>query len=159
MIEWSMTELTQEAALELAQHLRLTINRLRRVVRAASIIEAVSRPQEAALSWLNRQGPLTIADLARWEQVRPQTMGTTVAGLLHAGLVSKAADPADGRREIISLTRDGRARLHEIAIIRERDLADMLAVRLTDADRRALERTLAVLDSLTSNDESSVRRG
>jgi DNA-binding MarR family transcriptional regulator len=159
MIEWGMAELTDQAALDLAQHLRLTVNRLRRVVRAASLIEAVTRPQEAALSWLNRKGPLTTADLARWEQVRPQTMGNTVAGLLRAGLVSKAADPADGRREIISLTREGQARLREIAIIRDRDLAGMLAVRLTDADRRALECTLAVLDSLTSNDESSVRRG
>jgi DNA-binding MarR family transcriptional regulator len=153
-----MTVLTDEA-LELAQHLRLTVNRLRRVVRAASLVEALTRPQESALTWLNRRGPLTTAELARWEQVRPQTMGTTVAGLLRAGLVTKAADPADGRREIISLTSDGRARLHDIAFIRDRDLARMLAGQLTDADRRALERTLAMLDSLTSGSGPSAPRG
>lgn len=146
-----MTVLTDQEALELAQHLRLTVNRLRRAVRAASLVEALTRPQESALTWLNRRGPLTTAELARWEQVRPQTMGTTVAGLLRAGLVTKAADPADGRREIISLTSDGRARLRDIAFIRDRDLARMLASHLTEADRRALERTLAVLDSLTAS--------
>jgi DNA-binding MarR family transcriptional regulator len=143
-----MTGLTHDEALALAQHLRLTISRLRRVVRGANPVESVTRPQENALGWLERKGPLTTAELARWEQVRPQTMGSTVADLLNAGLIAKAPDPADGRREIISLTHDGRDRLREIVHARDHDFARLLAGKFTGADQRTLERAMALLDSL-----------
>jgi DNA-binding MarR family transcriptional regulator len=143
-----MAGLTNDEALALARHLRLTISRLRRVVRGANPAETVTRPQENALGWLERKGPLTTAELARWEQVRPQTMGSTVSDLVNAGLIVKAPDPTDGRREIISLTRDGWDRLREIVHARDRDFARLLTDKLTVADQRTLERAMALLDSL-----------
>lgn len=146
-----MTRSADRTALDLAQHLRLTVNRLRRVVRSATIAEAGSRAQEAALSWLARKGPLTTAELARWEQVRPQSMGATVADLVRAGLATKAPDPHDGRRELVTLTDAGHDHLHQIADLRDHQLAVMLSRQLTHADRQALKRTLTLLDSLTDD--------
>jgi DNA-binding MarR family transcriptional regulator len=143
-----VADISPEDALELAQHLRLTVNSLRRIVGTTPLTEAVSRPQEAALGWLERKGPLTTADLARWEHIRPQTMGATVAELLARGLVTKSPDPTDGRRELVSLTDNGRAALSGIASVRDHDLAALLVEQLTESDRVALARALAFLDSL-----------
>jgi hypothetical protein len=85
-------------SLRLAQQLRLNVDRLRRTVRNRRTLDDIPRRHEAVLSWLGRKGPLTTADLARWEQIPPQSMGSTVAELLAAGLVGKSADPTDRRR-------------------------------------------------------------
>jgi DNA-binding MarR family transcriptional regulator len=46
--------------------------------------------------------------LARLEQISPQSMGATLAGLEERGLVTRSADPADGRRVVMSVTDIGR---------------------------------------------------
>ena len=137
-----------DEALEISQHMRLTISRLRHVVRRANPHEMVTRPQEMALGWLERMGPLTTAQLARWEQVRPQSMGATVADMQTAGLVSKSPDPTDGRRELVSLTAEGRARLRDIVHARDHDFAALLSAQLTSDDLSVIGHALTLLDSL-----------
>ncbi|HEY0780561.1 MAG TPA: MarR family transcriptional regulator [Gemmatirosa sp.] len=53
---------------------------------------------------LERDGPASVAELARAEGVRPQSMGATVAVLEAAGLVDGTPDPTGGRRTVLSLT-------------------------------------------------------
>jgi DNA-binding MarR family transcriptional regulator len=64
-------------------------------------------PESAALSWLSREGPMTAAELARKQQITPQSIAHTLQGLEQRGLVARAADPSDGRRVILSLTAAG----------------------------------------------------
>lgn len=68
-------------------------------------------PERSVLSRLDRNGPDTTAGLARWEEIRPQSMGVTIAGLESKGLVERAPDPTDGRRSILTITDEGAARV------------------------------------------------
>ena len=135
-------------SVRLAQQLRLNIDRLRRTVRQRRILDGVPRRHEAVLSWLNRKGPLATADLARWEQIRPQSMGSTVSELSELGLVTKAADPTDRRRELVSLTDQGRRTLGMIAEQRDQDLAALLDSRLTDPEREVLAAAFLLLERI-----------
>src|SRR5579875_477447 len=98
----------REDLLATANAVRLAVGVLKRRVQD-EWISGVSPSETAVLSRLNRGGPETIADLARREGVSPQAMGATVAGLEARGLVSRAADPRDGRRALLSPTPAGHA--------------------------------------------------
>jgi DNA-binding MarR family transcriptional regulator len=67
----------------------------------------LSLPEASVLSRLDRNGPDTIAGLARWEQITPQATGSTVAGLEARGLLRRSTDPTDKRRQLLSLTDAG----------------------------------------------------
>jgi DNA-binding MarR family transcriptional regulator len=52
-------------------------------------------------------GPMSIAELARAEAVKPQSMGVTLAVLEDEGLVQRTPHPTDGRQYLFALTPDG----------------------------------------------------
>jgi DNA-binding MarR family transcriptional regulator len=114
-------------------------------VRDAGPEEGLSRSQEATLAHLHGAEPLSTADLARLERVRPQSMGQTVQVLERAGFVRRQADPADARRELILLTDAGREAMAAVAARRERDLAGILTARFDDG---ALGRIRTAVDLL-----------
>jgi DNA-binding MarR family transcriptional regulator len=58
---------------------------------------------------LAKEGPATIADLARAEGIRPQSMGSTIAALEEMGVVERKPHPTDGRQVNIELTAKGAA--------------------------------------------------
>ena len=78
-----------------------------RRVRAAAASHELSWTESAVIGRLAKQGPATIADLARAESVKPQSMGTTVAALEEMGLVARRPHPTDGRQMNIELTVKG----------------------------------------------------
>ncbi|MGW4467557.1 MarR family winged helix-turn-helix transcriptional regulator [Micromonospora sp. NBC_01796] len=141
-----MTTTEAPDPLWLAQELRLNIDRLRRTVRNRRTLDGMPRRHESVLSWLRRKGPLSTAELARWEQIRPQSMGTTVAELLVGGLVTKSPDPTDGRRELVSLTDAGVRTLASIAEQRDRDLAALIESQLTEPERLVVLESLVLLE-------------
>ena len=106
-----MSEAVQarRGARETAGRLHVAVGAFKRRVREASAAGELSGPQLTALSRLDRHGPVTTAELARREQISPQAMGATIAGLEGLGLVARSADPVDGRRSILSLTPEGTA--------------------------------------------------
>ncbi|MHB1283684.1 MAG: MarR family winged helix-turn-helix transcriptional regulator, partial [Metallibacterium scheffleri] len=88
----------------MAAALRVVVGQLGRRLREQAHPGAVTWSQMSVLGRLERDGPATVSSLARAEGVRPQSMGATISVLLEAGLVRGAADPADGRQTILSLT-------------------------------------------------------
>jgi DNA-binding MarR family transcriptional regulator len=80
---------------------------LLRRVRAEAGQEGLSWSQAAAMGRLDRTGPMTTADLARAEMVKPQSMGTLLAELEQDGLVQRRPHPTDGRQILFSLTPAG----------------------------------------------------
>jgi DNA-binding MarR family transcriptional regulator len=88
----------------LAAELRALVGRLKRRLREQGSVGDLTPSQIAALRRLERDGPVTVSNLARAEGVRPQSMGVTVAALEAAGLVEGAPDPNDGRQTLISPT-------------------------------------------------------
>jgi DNA-binding MarR family transcriptional regulator len=91
------------AAAELMQAVGVLVRR----VRAEAGQEGLSWSQAAAMGRLDRAGPLTTADLARAEMVKPQSMGTLLAELEQDGLVQRRPHPTDGRQILFSLTPAG----------------------------------------------------
>lgn len=93
----------------IATRLRISISAFRRRSHEALSAGDLTGPRLTALSRLERLGPVTTAELARREQLTPQTMGTTVAVLQDRGLVARTADVTDGRRWLLTVTDAGRA--------------------------------------------------
>jgi DNA-binding MarR family transcriptional regulator len=52
-------------------------------------------------------GPMTTADLARAESMKPQSMGASLAQLEEEGIVKRKAHPTDGRQILYELTTAG----------------------------------------------------
>ncbi|HEX4735700.1 MAG TPA: MarR family transcriptional regulator [Thermoleophilaceae bacterium] len=128
-----------------ASELRAVVGQLVRRLRARG---SFPLSQGSVLGRLDREGPLSVSDLAHAERVRPQSMAQTVGDLEQAGLVSRRPDPHDGRRALVELTDAGRE-----AVARERaDRASWLALaigeELTRGEQQALARALPLLRRL-----------
>ncbi len=139
------TEVDNDAAL--AARLRLSVARLHRRLRQ-SADPGLTISQLSALASIERDGPITLGDLARVEQVQPPTM-TALAGKLEAaGLVERSIDPTDRRIHRVTVSRDG-ARL----LARQRTQKNAFLERrlraLSDDDRSVLRRAAAIMETLT----------
>jgi len=79
--------------------------------------------------------------LAERLAVRPPSVTSLVDGLVAKGLVRRGADADDRRRQVVEVTAEGEAALHEadtVVVARLRELADRL-------DGRRAERAIASL--------------
>jgi DNA-binding MarR family transcriptional regulator len=110
-----------------AAELRATLGLLYRRLRQTREVGDLSLPESTALSRLDRQGPITAAELARLEQVSPQSIGATVQSLEAGRLIDRAPDPGDGRRMILSLTQAGRETVYSKRTARTEQLTRALA--------------------------------
>jgi DNA-binding MarR family transcriptional regulator len=111
---------------ELASRLRLSINRLHRLLRQESLA-GLSPAQASALGAVNRLGDPTLGELAAIEQVQPPTMTRLVATLAEAGMVTRVADPADRRSARVRITPAGRRSLERIRTLKNAFLLRRLA--------------------------------
>ncbi len=133
----------------LADDLLTLHGRIRRTLLAGKADE-VTASQTAALGRLLRHGESTVADLARAEGVRPQSMGATVQALVDLGLVERRPDPTDGRRTLVRATETGSRARADAWANRSRVLTDRLAA-LPEDDRATVARALAILLPLTDD--------
>ena len=131
----------------LAARLRLGITRLARRLRQEA--EAGITPSMlAALSSVDRRGPLTMRDLCSLERVQPPTMTRIVAGLVEDGLVERDADPNDGRVVWVKLTVGGRRLLERSRGRKDAYLARALR-SLEPGELQTLEDAAGLLERLT----------
>src|SRR5436305_1003548 len=93
-----------------AAHLRVVLARSARRLRQEAGTD-LSPSQTAALATIERRGPLTPSEVATCERIQRPTATRVIARLEEAGLVQRAADPADGRSSLVSITPEGRALL------------------------------------------------
>src|SRR3954452_16454470 len=80
----------------LAAHLRLAIARSNRRLRQEAG-SGLSPTLTAALATVERHGPLTPSELAARERIQRPTATRLIGRLEQDGLVTRTADPADGR--------------------------------------------------------------
>lgn len=132
-------------ALALAADLRALISKMKRRFRSKLHLGNLTMSQVAVLSHLDRNGPMGVTDLAKAEGMRPQSMGAIVAALETAGHVSGAADPADGRRTILSLTPTCLAWIAEARAARRDWLLQTIEKELTASEQDELARAVALL--------------
>jgi DNA-binding MarR family transcriptional regulator len=130
----------------LASELRMVLGHLIRRLRTE---HRFSLSQGAVLGRLDREGRQSIGDLAAAERVRPQSMANTIADLEACGLISRRADPADGRRTLVELTDEGLATLEADRRQREGWLARAIAEDLSAQEQRVLAEALGLLRRLS----------
>lgn len=108
----------------------------------------MSASRLSALSVIVFAGPISLAELAEAEHVRPPTMSRIVENLVQDGLVTRDADPADRRMVRIAATQEGRALLDDGRARRVKAIGGRLG-KLADSERRALHRGLELMERLT----------
>jgi DNA-binding MarR family transcriptional regulator len=134
--------------MEVAAALRVSIGVLTRRLRRSPLHDDLTAPEISALSLLDRDGPATPSALARSEQITPQGMGTTLAGLVRRGLVARRPDPDDGRRTVMSLTDAGREVVRTKRSARTQQLADVLSARFTSEELQTLKTAAPLIKRL-----------
>jgi len=139
-----------ESAGAAARDLRVMFSRLRRQLKdVATGGGGLTPSQTAVLTRLWKEGASSASALAAAERVRPQSMASILAGLDQHGLIRRAPDPDDGRRQQISLTATGRRRAESDRQIREEWLARAMQERYTERERRVINDALSLLQRLT----------
>ena len=125
----SREPVVDEVAGALQASVRLLVQRLRQT----PAVEGDLTPSEnSVLARMDRVGPTTAAELARFERISPQSMGATLGALEERGLVRRVPDPDDGRRLIMSLTDEGQRLLRR----RRQARNDLLSHALADGFTR-----------------------
>jgi DNA-binding MarR family transcriptional regulator len=140
---------------EVAAHLRLAITRTARRLRQEAF-EAEGRGElsptmTAALATVDLHGPLTPSELAARERVKRPTATRIVAKLEQLELVTRTADPSDGRAYLVATTASGRALLRRLRTRKNAYLAKRL--RHLDPDQvETLERAAEILERLLDDE-------
>jgi len=145
-----MTTTTVQTDTQLASRLRFAVMRLARVLRQKAQ-DSVTPSQLSALVSVERDGPVTLGDLAALESVQPPTMTRIVAALEEQGLVVREADQADRRVSRLHITAAARRLLEKN---RSRKTA-YLASRMRGLNHEELEvlaRAAALLERMTEGE-------
>jgi DNA-binding MarR family transcriptional regulator len=132
--------------LQVAAELRVSIGLLLRRLRQVQVNGEVTLPESAVLSRLDRGGPSTASGLAKAEQISPQSIGATVAGL-----EARGPDPEDGRRSVLTITAAGHAVAHGRRDARTRQLAAALGAGFTEEEIARLGAAAPLLERLAQS--------
>jgi DNA-binding MarR family transcriptional regulator len=136
---------------EVAGALRVSIGLLLRRMRQVPAEGELTLPETSALARLDRGGPATSSELAKLEQISPQSMGATLAALEARGHVERHPDPADGRRAVLSVTDAGRQVLRDKRDARTGQLAKALAAGFTPAELSLLTAAAPLIERLAQS--------
>jgi DNA-binding MarR family transcriptional regulator len=127
-----------------AAHLRVVVTRTARRLRQEAGSD-LSPSQAAALATIERHGPLTPSEVARCERIQRPTATRVLGRLEEAGLIERAADPADGRSWLVSATPAGRSLLDDLRTRKDAFLAQRLDA-LEPGEVATLERAAEILE-------------
>ena len=133
---------------DVAAALRVSMGLLLRRLRQVGVPGELTVPQTSALARLDRNGPATSSELARVEQISPQSMGATLSALEARGLVMRDPDARDGRRIVLSVTEAGRRLLRDKRDARTEHLARALAAGFTREELAQLMAAAPLLERL-----------
>jgi len=129
------------------------LERLIGLFRSLSPASGLSLTSAATLATLERSGSSRLTWLAVREGVTQPAMTQVIARLEDAGLVDRAADPADGRVVQVRITADGKAMLAGRRAARAERVTRLLD-RLSPDERAALAAALPAMDALANAERS-----
>jgi DNA-binding MarR family transcriptional regulator len=137
-----MTNESGQDRAEIAARLALSVGRLNRRIRATS--DTLTPGQISALSTIVRCGPIRPGDLARVERVAAPTITRLLADLEAKQLVTRTADPDDGRSFFVGSTDAGAE-----AILRARtERAEHVLELFEELDEKQIDSLAGALDAL-----------
>ena len=147
------TRSNREAALasKLAAELRITFGQLKRKMRDQGGLNDFTASQIAVLLRLEKDGPATVSSLARAEGMRPQSMSAVIAPLEEMLFVSGAADPNDGRKTLMSLTKACKKWIEDGRAARQDWLAQAIRQRLSLQEQKKLASAIRLLAKIAEN--------
>jgi DNA-binding MarR family transcriptional regulator len=131
----------------LASQLRISVMRLARRLRQQRIDDRLTPSQVSALATLERHGTMTLGELAAHEHVQPPSMTRIVGALEEMQLVSRTANPTDGRHVLLTVTPAGAKRLAEDRRRRDAWLYQQLRT-LTPGEVEVLQAATEILEKL-----------
>jgi DNA-binding MarR family transcriptional regulator len=131
---------------EVAVRLRMSAFRLTRLLRQQDD-GGLPATLSAALATIDREGPLTLGDLAAREHVAPPTITKAVDKLVTEGLVARTPAEHDRRVTLVAATAAGRRRVTQNRRLRTAWLAARLA-DLSPSDLVQLDAAVDVLERL-----------
>jgi DNA-binding MarR family transcriptional regulator len=126
--------------------LRVALARLSRRLRRHELA-GLTPTQLAALSTIEKTGPMRLGDLAAAEGIAPSTLTRLVTALEDSGYVQRTADPSDARASTLAITAHGREAIDRIRTENTLMLTASLEL-LTPEQRLALAAALPVLEQL-----------
>jgi DNA-binding MarR family transcriptional regulator len=135
---------------DLVTRTRLAVLRLARRLRQ-QMTAGITPSQQSALAAIEQKGPLTLGELAGFENVQPPSITRIVGNLEASGLVERTTAVADRRVSLVQITEAGRAELGTIRSQRDAWLAERLS-QLDADDLARLRDALAVLDKVLDLD-------
>ncbi|MET7685002.1 MarR family transcriptional regulator [Streptomyces sp. NPDC005423] len=133
---------------QLAEELRSAVGELVRTVRTA---DTMPFAEAAVLGHLDRDSPLTTAEVAQLRGVSHQSAAKAIKELLRQGLVRAEAHPSDGRKLLLHLTPAGRHRLSEERRRRADWLGSAISEVLSTGERDSLAAVLPLLSRVTAH--------
>lgn len=129
---------TQSTHEEVAERLRIAVNRLQRRLRQESL-GGLSPAQASALGSVRRHGSPTLGELATLEQVQPPSMTRIVASLTETGMVTRVADANDRRSVRVRITPAGERALERMRTRKNAFLLLRLSELSADEQQQAAE--------------------
>jgi DNA-binding MarR family transcriptional regulator len=130
--------------------LTLTVGLLLRRLRSEANPSELNLSQMGVVARLEQTGPMTTADLARAESMKPQSMGTVLASLEQEGLVQRQPHPTDGRQVLFALTEKGQEERRQRRIAK-RDWLVAAAAKLDLAELRTLAAAIPLIRRISES--------
>jgi DNA-binding MarR family transcriptional regulator len=134
-------------ASRLAERLRESVGRIVRTTRGETA-DGLSAAHAATLGYLDRDGAMTIAEIARRRGVRHQGQSRTVLELEDRGYARRSASDTDARASVIEITDFGRSVLDIDRLARTSWIADAIRREFTDDELALLDRVPGLLDRI-----------
>ena len=106
----------------------------------------------AMLAALDEFGPLSQADLGRCTSIDRKDVAGAVNTLAEEGYVDRSPDPDDGRRNVITLTRHGKAHLERLAALVAEAQDELLHSCPPGARAELIKQLTQVLDARGANE-------
>lgn len=130
----------------LAQSLFTTAHRLRQEAGRRLFNEQVTYERLRLLTYLRDDGDLTMTEMSRRLGVTPRAVTTLATCLESAGMLTRQANPRDGRSIVLGITDAGR-RATDRLWAEHQDAIAAVVDRLTDEQKTALRDILATLNA------------
>jgi DNA-binding MarR family transcriptional regulator len=138
-------------ASKLAAELRTTLGHLKRKLRRHGGLNDFTSSQIAVILRLEKDGPATVSSLARAGGMRPQSMSAVITPLEEKGYVAGAADPNDGRKTLMSLTKACKKSIEDGRSARQDWLAQAIQQKLSPQEQKKLSSAIHLLAQITED--------
>jgi DNA-binding MarR family transcriptional regulator len=139
----------QSKDMEIATNLRITINRLVKIMRRETRNDGqLSLTERSTLGLLYPDIQLAPTDIARTEKVTTQSMSQVVNHLVELNYVARAPSAEDGRKTLLSLTDAGRSRVELARQEKQEWLAKSVHEKVAEAEKDLLLQAIQILTKL-----------